>query len=85
MVNRAMVNKEWHAALVVPKNAKLDQRIAWHLEHEKQYGRRKMPGRSEPRSPDAVGEARNAGTTSPRPQFNPKSFWVSRPSPSTER
>ena len=29
------INKEWHQANRMPKNAKLDQRIEWHLEHLK--------------------------------------------------
>jgi hypothetical protein len=29
------LNKEWHLAHPMPKNATIDQRIAWHLEHLK--------------------------------------------------
>jgi hypothetical protein len=29
------LNKEWHAAHPMPKNATLEQRISWHLEHLK--------------------------------------------------
>lgn len=29
------INKEWHLAHPMPKNANLDQRIQWHLEHMK--------------------------------------------------
>lgn len=29
------INKEWHLANRMPKNASIDQRIAWHTEHAK--------------------------------------------------
>ena len=32
------LNREWHLANRMPKNATLDQRVEWHLEHEKQCG-----------------------------------------------
>lgn len=37
------INKEWHEAHRMPKNAKLDQRIQWHIEHAKNCGCREMP------------------------------------------
>jgi hypothetical protein len=36
-------NKEWHLSHPMPKNAKPDQRIAWHLEHKKFCGCRDIP------------------------------------------
>ena len=29
------LNKDWHLVHKMPKNATVDQRIAWHLEHLK--------------------------------------------------
>jgi hypothetical protein len=37
------VNKAWHDANVMPKKATLEQRIEWHLEHQKQCGCRPVP------------------------------------------
>ncbi|MCW3092303.1 MAG: hypothetical protein JWP81_3372 [Ferruginibacter sp.] len=37
------LNKEWHLANVMPKNATLEQRIAWHLEHKKHCACRDIP------------------------------------------
>lgn len=37
------LNKEWHCANPMPKNAILEQRIAWHIEHSKNCSCRKMP------------------------------------------
>jgi hypothetical protein len=31
-----MVNAEWHKANRMPKNPTLEQRIKWHIEHEKE-------------------------------------------------
>lgn len=36
-------NKVWHQSHKMPKNATLQQRIDWHIEHAKQCGCRKMP------------------------------------------
>ena len=30
------INAEWHAAHPMPKNATLDQRVEWHLEHQRE-------------------------------------------------
>ncbi len=38
-----MINKEWHLKNRMPKNATLEQRIKWHIEHEKNCNCRKMP------------------------------------------
>lgn len=37
------INKEWHEANRMPKNATLAQRIAWHKEHVKHCTCRPMP------------------------------------------
>jgi len=37
------LNKEWHLTHRMPKNATLEQRIAWHLEHKKNCGCRDIP------------------------------------------
>lgn len=36
-------NREWHEANRMPKNATLDQRIAWHIEHAKHCSCRDIP------------------------------------------
>jgi hypothetical protein len=37
------LNKEWHMAHQMPKNATIEERIAWHLEHSKNCGCRPIP------------------------------------------
>lgn len=37
------LNKEWHEKNLMPKNPTLDQRIQWHLEHQKHCSCRPMP------------------------------------------
>jgi hypothetical protein len=37
------LNKVWHLAHRMPKNATMEQRIAWHIEHAKNCSCRKMP------------------------------------------
>ena len=39
------LNKEWHRANRMPKNATIEERIAWHLEHSKYCGCRPIPGK----------------------------------------
>ena len=39
----SMMNKEWHAAHVMPPNPTKDQRIAWHAEHATECGCRPVP------------------------------------------
>jgi hypothetical protein len=38
-------NKKWHMAHPLLKNATLDQRIAWHLEHAKHCQCREIPNK----------------------------------------
>jgi hypothetical protein len=37
------MNREWHAAHQLPRNATLDERIRWHIEHTASCGCRQMP------------------------------------------
>ena len=37
------INKAWHEKNKMPKNATLDQRIAWHIEHHKHCLCRDIP------------------------------------------
>jgi hypothetical protein len=37
------LNKEWHLAHPMPKNATIEQRIAWHLEHQINCRCREIP------------------------------------------
>ncbi len=37
------MNAEWHRRHIMPKNATLDERIAWHREHQKRCACRPIP------------------------------------------
>jgi hypothetical protein len=37
------LNKEWHLAHPMPKNATIEERIGWHLEHSKHCECRPIP------------------------------------------
>lgn len=37
------INKEWHLKHKMPKNPTLEQRIKWHIEHEKHCTCRPIP------------------------------------------
>lgn len=37
------INAAWHDAHPMPRNATLDQRIAWHVEHARHCGCRPIP------------------------------------------
>lgn len=37
------INKEWHSKNKMPKKATLQQRIQWHLDHQKNCACREMP------------------------------------------
>ncbi|MFD2872891.1 hypothetical protein ACFS5N_10465 [Mucilaginibacter ximonensis] len=39
------INKSWHKAHPMPANPSLEQRIAWHLEHQQNCGCRPIPQR----------------------------------------
>ncbi len=39
------INAEWHKANRMPPKATLEQRIKWHLEHQKACGCREMPAK----------------------------------------
>ncbi len=38
------INREWHADHKMPANPSEDQRIAWHIEHARNCGCRKIEG-----------------------------------------
>lgn len=38
-----MINAEWHNANKMPKNPTEEQRIKWHIEHEKNCKCREVP------------------------------------------
>ena len=42
-MEKSKMNKEWHATHKMPRNATLDQRIAWHLEHYQNCSCRDIP------------------------------------------
>jgi hypothetical protein len=54
----ARMNKEWHERHVMPKNATLDERIAWHREHQKHCACRPIPPK--------LREQMGAGDVDPR-------------------
>ena len=37
------INKEWHLKNIMPKNAKFEERVKWHLAHIKNCQCRPMP------------------------------------------
>ncbi|QQR35619.1 hypothetical protein JI749_14905 [Devosia oryziradicis] len=37
------MNRDWHETHRLPANAKLEQRIDWHIEHAAQCGCREIP------------------------------------------
>lgn len=41
----AKINREWHEAHRMLNNASEDERIAWHIDHAKNCGCRKIAGK----------------------------------------
>jgi hypothetical protein len=39
----SQLNREWHLSNRMPRNASLDERIAWHVEHAQNCTCREMP------------------------------------------
>jgi hypothetical protein len=37
------INKEWHSENIMPKNATFEQRVKWHLAHQKNCNCRSIP------------------------------------------
>lgn len=37
------INKEWHEKNKMPKNAKFEDRVKWHLSHQKNCNCRSIP------------------------------------------
>jgi DNA-3-methyladenine glycosylase I len=58
------MNRKWHAAHVLPRNANDRARLRWHLEHQKQCGCRPIPAALARRAKRTipVASARPAGT-----------------------
>jgi hypothetical protein len=50
---QAIMNIRWHQRHVMPKNATLEQRIAWHREHQKHCSCRPMPPKLRAQMPPA--------------------------------
>lgn len=40
---RLKLNREWHEANRMPKNPSFEDRVAWHVEHQKHCACREMP------------------------------------------
>jgi hypothetical protein len=57
---RPGMNPRWHERHVLPRNAKLDERIAWHTAHQKHCGCRPIPAR--------LREQMRTAGTAPRPR-----------------
>lgn len=58
------INKEWHLAHPMPKNASIEQKIAWHLEHVKNCHCREIPEK-------LMGEMKKLGINIPvYPELN---------------
>ncbi len=49
------INKAWHETNRMPQNATLEQRIAWHLEHQKHCQCRPIPEKLLHRIQDQTG------------------------------
>ena len=39
------INKEWHLKNKIPKNATFEQKVKWHLEHQKNCACRPIAGK----------------------------------------
>lgn len=48
------VNAEWHGAHPMPKNPTLEQRLEWHLEHQKHCACRPIPAKLQQQARDRV-------------------------------
>jgi hypothetical protein len=40
---QSRINAEWHAEHRLPRNARLEERVEWHIEHAQQCGCREIP------------------------------------------
>jgi hypothetical protein len=56
------INAGWHVKNPMPRGAKMDERIRWHLAHAKACGCRPIPARVA----EAIRERRRRSTTSSR-------------------
>lgn len=57
------INKEWHDAHKMPKNATLEQRLDWHLNHALNCTCREMPGELPARARSPRADRTNAPKT----------------------
>ena len=55
------INREWHQTHRMPRNAKLEERLDWHLAHAANCGCREMP-------PTIRRELENRGLVQPTPE-----------------
>lgn len=55
------INKEWHEAHRMPRNATLEQRLDWHVNHAANCNCREMP-------PSIRAELEARGLITPSPQ-----------------
>jgi hypothetical protein len=39
------INKDWHLEHTMPQNPTFEQRVQWHLEHQKNYACRPVPSK----------------------------------------
>ena len=39
------INQDWHRDQVMPREANLDERVAWHIEHARECGCREIPAK----------------------------------------
>jgi len=55
-----MLNATWHQGHVMPKNATAAQRLAWHLQHEKHCGCRRLSDAQRAKLEESVAKAKLA-------------------------
>ena len=60
------INAEWHAGHRLPRNAKVEQRVEWHIEHARECGCREIP-------PSIAAAIDRRGQRWPEPVDEPKS------------
>jgi hypothetical protein len=41
--NKLAINKEWHESNKMPENPVFEERVKWHIEHQKNCGCRPIP------------------------------------------
>lgn len=68
-MSKSILNREWHAANRMPRNATLEQRLAWHAGHAANCACRELPDsiRAELERRGMLPEKLAAQNTAPRP------------------